>query len=93
MQAHSMLIADTSTYNCSMAKIEIDRSGINELYPPVGRAEADAAVAAAASSAAFFSASSFSVAARLASLDMVMKKATMTNLMFLKRFLILEMIS
>ena len=36
-----------------MAKTENSRSGINELYPPVGHAEAAALVAAAASSAAF----------------------------------------
>jgi hypothetical protein len=57
-----------------MAKTEISRSGINELYPPVGQAEATAAaVAAAASSAAFFSASSFS-----ASVDMMTMKKTQT---------------
>ena len=37
MQAHTTLTADTSTYNASMAKTEISRSGIIELYPPVGQ--------------------------------------------------------
>ena len=60
-----------------MAKTVINRSGINELYPPVGQAEA-AAAAAAASSAAFLSASSFSAAARSASVDLVMTKAMQT---------------
>ena len=56
MQAHTTLLADPSTYNASMVKTEINRSGINELYPSVGKAEAAvAAVAATASSAAFFS--------------------------------------
>ncbi|EMS64054.1 Prolyl 4-hydroxylase subunit alpha-2 [Triticum urartu] len=54
------------------------QSGINELYPPVGHAEAAALVAAAASLAAFLSASAFSVAARSTSVDMVMMKATRT---------------
>uniref|UniRef100_M8CF42 non-specific serine/threonine protein kinase n=1 Tax=Aegilops tauschii TaxID=37682 RepID=M8CF42_AEGTA len=51
--AYTTLIAERSTYNASMAKTENSRSGINELYPPVGHAEAAALVAAAASSAAF----------------------------------------
>ena len=58
--------------------MKIIRSGINELYPPVGYAEAAALVAAAASSAAFLSASAFSAAAWSASVDMVMMKATRT---------------
>ena len=55
--------------------MKLIRSGINELYPPVGHAEAAALVAAAA---AFLSASAFSAAARSASVDMVMMKATRT---------------
>ena len=58
--------------------MKIIRSGINELYPPVGHAEVATLVAAMASSAAFLSASAFSVAACSASVDMVMMKATRT---------------
>ena len=58
--------------------MKIIRSGINELYPPVGHAEAAALVAAAASSATFLSASAFSAAARSASVDKVMTKAART---------------
>ena len=58
--------------------MKLIRSGINELYPPVGHAEAAALVAAAASSAAFFLASAFSAAARSASVDKVMTKAART---------------
>ena len=62
-----------------MAKTENSRSGINELYPPVGHAEAAAVVAATESSAAFLSASSFSAVRWSASdYDMVMMKATRT---------------
>ncbi|EMS50982.1 hypothetical protein TRIUR3_27759 [Triticum urartu] len=71
--------SDTSTYNSSMAKTEINRSGINELYPALGQAEAAAAAAAvAASSAAFLSALSFSAAARSAAVDMGMTRAART---------------
>ena len=67
-----MLTTDTSTYNTSTVKIEINQSGINELYHPIGQTKAAVA--------AFFSASSFSLAARSASLsvDTVMMKMCQT---------------
>ena len=57
--------------------MEIIRSGINELYPPIGQL-AVAAAEAAASSAALLSAAAFSAASLSASVDMVMKGTTRT---------------
>ena len=65
--SHTRQIVETSTQITSIAHTEIRRSGINELYPPVGQlavaaAEA-AAAAAAASSAALLLAAAFSACA------------------------------
>ena len=63
-------IVDTSMKITSTSDMEITRSGVNVLYPPIDQL---AVAAAAASSSAAFSAASLS-----ASEDMVMKKATQT---------------
>jgi hypothetical protein len=59
--------------------MEINRRGINEMYPPVGQL-AGSVAEAVASSATLFSAAAFSAAARSASVVMVLTKAKATQM-------------
>ena len=76
MLARTTLIVETSTHNTSTAKTEINRSGINELYPPVG--QADRGGGSSGVLGGLLLGFELLGGGRSASVDMVMTKATRT---------------